>query len=115
MTGGFEVDVDQVRSHANTLKGFQQRAGTAADAGSHLAGLDEAYGILCQPFGEKTREPQEKGAEALAKVENTTGHLADGLTAAADAYQEVEEKVRDILRELAQAVANASAGPEVGR
>lgn len=113
MANGFEVDPDQVSAHANTVRGFADRASTATDAGSQLASMDEAYGILCQPFGMMLNSPQQRGTETLAKTEQATTRLAEDLNAAARQYQEMEDKVTDILRQLASAVEGA-ATPDKG-
>src|SRR5690606_7030960 len=81
-----------------------QRAGTAADAGSHLAGLDEAYGVLCQPFGSMVREPQNRGAEALAKTQKVTQNLARALDEAANAYERLEEFIVERLNRIGRDV-----------
>ncbi len=100
----FQVVLEELRSHAKTMESFSQRAGTAADAGSHLAGLDEAYGVLCQPFGSMVREPQNRGAEALAKTQKVTQNLARALDEAANAYERLEEFIVERLNRIGRDV-----------
>lgn len=100
----FQVVLEELRSHAKTMESFSQRAGTAADAGSHLAGLDEAYGVLCQPFGSMVREPQNRGAEALAKTQKVTQNLARALDEAANAYERLEEFIVERLSRIGRDV-----------
>ncbi|WP_197321094.1 type VII secretion target [Saccharomonospora sp. NB11] len=100
MGDSFRVDPDEVRAHANTVRDFESRAGTAADAGSHLAGLDDAYGVLCQPFGSMVSGPQERGVEALNQAREFTRQLAENLDTAAQKYEEYEERVVEILEKV---------------
>lgn len=108
MGKGFEVDPDQVTKHAGTVRGFADRAGTATDAGSQLASMNDAYGILCQPFGMMLNSPQQRGTEALGKTEEATSKLSDDLSKAARQYQEMEDKITEILRQLASDVESAA-------
>lgn len=109
MSEGYEVEPDRVRSHADTVRGFQDRAATAASAGTHLSRLDDAYGVLCQPFGSMLSEPQTRGTEALTRTAEVTGNLADGLTAAAEAYEQLEERIAAMMVKLERSVAEAGA------
>jgi uncharacterized protein YukE len=106
---GYEVEPERVRAHAETVRGYQDRAAKAAAAGTHLSGLDDAYGVLCQPFGSMLNEPQTRGTETLTKNAEVTGHLAEGLTAAAEAYEQLEERIEDLLVQLARSVTEAGA------
>ncbi|SFB16338.1 Excreted virulence factor EspC, type VII ESX diderm [Amycolatopsis marina] len=109
MSEGYEVEPERVRAHAETVRGFQDRAAKAAAAGTHLSGLDDAYGVLCQPFGAMLNEPQSRGTEALTKTADVTGSLAEGLTAAADAYEQLEERIEELMVQLERSVTDAGA------
>lgn len=115
MAESYQVDPDAVRAHAKTMRGFQDRAGTAVDAGAHVAGLDDAYGILCQPFGSMVSEPQNRGVDALTGTRDATRQMADNLEAAAKAYEEFEKFVVGKLEQIAESVEAAGhTVPEVG-
>ncbi|TLW90466.1 ESX-1 secretion-associated protein [Saccharomonospora piscinae] len=114
MAESHQVVPDDVRAHAQTMRGFADRAGTAADAGTHVAGLDAAYGILCQPFGSMVAQPQNQGVEALSTTRDLTSELADNLDAAAEAYQRYEDSVIEKLNDIAASVDTAATRlPEV--
>lgn len=110
MSEGYEVEPERVRAHAETVRDYQDRAAKAAAAGSHLSGLDDAYGVLCQPFGSMLKQPQARGTETLTKTADVTGSLAEGLTAAAEAYEQLEERIADLMVQLARSVTEAGAG-----
>jgi hypothetical protein len=114
MSEGFRVSSEEIRTHANTVRGFEGRAGTAADAGAHVASLDDAYGVLCQPFGMMVAIPQNRAVDALSRTRETTKQLADNLGAAADAYQEFEQRVVDIVERIGRSVERSGTMPEVG-
>ncbi|EHK85297.1 type VII secretion target [Saccharomonospora azurea] len=104
MGDSYRVSPDEVRAHAETVRGFEQRASAAAEAGAHVAGLDDAYGILCQPFGSMVSGPQERGVEALNQAREATARLAENLDAAADAYEEFEKSVVELLEKIGRDV-----------
>lgn len=68
MSEGFEVDPDEVEAHTGTVDGFAGRADTAVGAGAHVAGLDDAYGLFCRPFGELLKDPQQRGVDTLTEM-----------------------------------------------
>lgn len=115
MSESYQVSVERLRAHTTTMRGFQDRADTAADAGAQVASLDDAYGILCQPFGSMVSEPQQRGVDALNQTRDATRDIADALDRAAQAYDEFEKSVVDKLNQIADSVDTAGATvPEVG-
>ena len=111
----FTVNVDEVHAHAATAEAQAARADVAAEAGTHLSTLDDAYGLFCQSFGQMLVEPQQRGADALTKAAASLHALTESLTEAADAYQQVDEKVTTVLEALIAQLDTASGLiPDIG-
>ena len=68
MGHSFHVDTDRLRQHAAAVDDFTTRADTAADAGRQVAGMDNAYGLLCRSIGGLFAGPQERCADSLGKA-----------------------------------------------
>lgn len=94
------VDSAEVRSHAAVTGAFAGRADTAAAAGAHLTTLNDAYGLLCQPFGAMVVSPQARGTEALTGAAKSLHEMADKLTEAAEAYEDTEARIADLMQQL---------------
>ncbi|MEU4804983.1 type VII secretion target [Actinosynnema sp. NPDC023587] len=110
MSDGFTVDSEELATHATTVDGFAGRADTATDAGSHVAGLDDAYGLLCRPFASLLKEPQQRGVDTLGDTASLLHDMVGGLDDCAKTYQEAEAKVEAVMKALlAQLDAVASA------
>lgn len=90
MGRSFHVDTDKVRQHASAVDDLITRAGTAADAGRQVAGMDNAYGLLCRPIAGLLAGPQERCADSLEKAAQALRRIADGLHASADSYQRID-------------------------
>ncbi|MFC5290709.1 type VII secretion target [Actinokineospora guangxiensis] len=115
MPDGFTVDPREVRDHAGATEGFAGRADVATQAGAHLTSLNDAYGLLCQSFGEMLVEPQQRGTDALRGSADGLHQLSQQLTASAEAYEQVEEKIAAVLEALAKQLDLAARGiPTVG-
>lgn len=108
------VKVDEIRSHAQKVDGFGDRVGQAADAAAHVASLDDAYGIFCQPFGAMLQEPQQRGVEAIQSSLTALQSMSDKLRQSSDAYESVEEKfgkaLQDILEQVGAMIAAQTGG-----
>ncbi|CAL9468396.1 hypothetical protein SUDANB95_02768 [Actinosynnema sp. ALI-1.44] len=114
MSDGFTVNSDQLLTQASTVDGFAGRADTAADAGRHVAALDDAYGLLCRPFATLLKEPQQRGVDTLAATAENLHQMVDGLKDTAKAYQEAEERVGAVLEALVKALEAAAKAPRIG-
>jgi hypothetical protein len=100
MGEGFEVDLNEVNSHAGTVAGFAGRADTAADAGAHVTSLDDAYGLFCQPFGQMLKDPQQRGTDTLTETASILQETVTDLQDTARHYEEVERKVLAAIEAL---------------
>ncbi|NLG55966.1 MAG: ESX-1 secretion-associated protein [Rhodococcus sp.] len=95
-----EVNVEEIRSHAKTVDDIGARVGQAADAAAHVASLDDAYGIFCQPFGAALREPQQRGVEAIQSSFTAIQSTSDKLQRCGDAYEKADEAFSAALQEI---------------
>lgn len=102
MGDGFTVDSAEVRAHAGVIEQYGAQADVAAEAGAHLATLNDAYGLFCQSFGQMTVEPQQRGADALAKSAQNLHDLSQQVTEVAEAYADVEEKIATIMQTIVE-------------
>lgn len=113
---GFRVDLDGLRGHAASVGDTQGQVAEAADAGHHVAGLDDAYGLLCLQMGLPflLRGPQERVAGLIDKISKRLDEHSGKLKDAADKYSETEKQVCDILQRLATDLESAKTGPTLG-
>lgn len=100
MGEGFAVNPAEVDAHAATVDGFAGRADTAVDAGSHVASLDDAYGLFCRPFGTLLEEPQQRGVETLTETASQLHETVTNLQECAEHYREVETSVVEQIQAL---------------
>ncbi|MFD4367783.1 type VII secretion target [Rhodococcus sp. NPDC058521] len=105
MSGGeLTVKIDEIRSHAQCVSTFGDRVGQAADAAAHVASLDDAYGIFCQPFGMMLQEPQQRGANLIRANSSAVAGMSDRLQKCADSYQEIDEKLGKALQDILESI-----------
>ncbi len=100
MGRSFHVDTDQVRQHASAVDDLTTRAGTAADSGRQVAGMDNAYGLLCRPIAGLLAGPQERCADSLEKAAQALRRIADDLHASADCYQRIDRAAASNLAKI---------------
>lgn len=112
---GFTVRIAEIEAHTRTIDAQAARTEVAAEAGSHLTSLDDAYGLLCRPFSDMLTEPQQRGTEALTKAASTLHSLRERVSEAAEAYQDAENEIEALMEALVKqldAVANGI--PSIG-
>ncbi|TQM79352.1 excreted virulence factor EspC (type VII ESX diderm) [Saccharothrix saharensis] len=114
MADGFTVDSAELAGQAAALDGLASRADTAADAGRHVTSLDDAYGLLCRPFADLLREPQQRGVDTLQATAENLHRLVADLGDTAKVYREAEEKITAVMRALVRSLEAMSAAPRVG-
>ncbi|MFT7836716.1 type VII secretion target [Saccharothrix sp. BKS2] len=114
MGDGFTVDSGELAAQAGALDGFATRADTATDAGRHVTSLDDAYGLLCRPFADLLKDPQQRGVDTLQATSESLRQLVTDLGDTAKTYREAEEKVSAVLRALVRSLEAVSAAPRVG-
>lgn len=90
----FNVDPEQLRSHASDVDNSRDEAQTALDAANEVKtqAFDMAYGILCQQFPQALRPVEAVAFQALEGGVEALQAIGDGLRGSADNYQEVDEK-----------------------
>ncbi|GAB2740902.1 hypothetical protein GCM10027174_12960 [Salinifilum aidingensis] len=103
---GFAIHTDEMRSHAQRVRGVAERIGTAKDAAGEISlNGGEAYGILCSPVLIPLMGMIETmGSAAIGTSQAAVEGTAAGLEAAAEEYDSVDEEVvaslEAILEEL---------------
>lgn len=100
MPDGFVVDTGQLRKHSAATEAIGGRAGVAADAGSQVADMDQAYGLLCMPIGAMLKGPQERCAEAIKASAESLHQASKKLDEAAKSYDETEQRTVTALEQI---------------
>ena len=103
MGHSFHVDAEQLRDHATTVDDYATRAETAADAGRQVAGMDNAYGLLCRPIAGLLAGPQRRCADSLEKVAQALHRITNDLNASADSYQCIDRGAASDLTKIGAA------------
>ncbi|GAA3463609.1 type VII secretion target [Saccharothrix longispora] len=114
MGDGFTVDSAELSAQAGAVGGLAGRADTATDAGRHVTSLDDAYGLLCRPFADLLKEPQQRGTDTLAATAESMRRLVDGLQDSAATYRAAEEKVAAVMQALVRTLEAVPSAPRVG-
>ncbi|MDA3643722.1 hypothetical protein LZ318_12235 [Saccharopolyspora indica] len=110
MTDGFTMHVDQVRAHSAEVAGLAGNADTAADAGSQLADLNDAYGLFCQPFAMMLKAPQEIGAKFLQTSAEQLHRMNRELDESAAVIEEADRKAAEAFTKLVDEAAAIVSG-----
>jgi hypothetical protein len=113
MGDGFTVDIDQLRSQAGAVDGLASRADTAVGAGAHVTSLDDAYGLLCRPFADLLKDPQQRGVDTLTATAEVLHQTVTGLQDCAKTYREAEEKINATLQTLLKMLDAAAKAPAI--
>lgn len=94
MPNHFEVDPEQLRSHAGEVDGIGDQANTALDAANQVATqpFDMAYGVLCQAFPQAMRPTEEAALRTLQNTVRALRTMSDNLGKSADHYQQVDDQ-----------------------
>ncbi|HWR46288.1 MAG TPA: type VII secretion target [Pseudonocardiaceae bacterium] len=100
MGDSFHVATAQLRDHATATGDFATRAGTAADAGRQVAGMDNAYGLICWPIGRMLAGPQDRCADALEKVAQALHRITNDLNSSAHAYERIDSAAATHLGQI---------------
>jgi nitric oxide synthase oxygenase domain/subunit len=103
MGHSFHVDADQLRDHATAVDDFAARAETAADAGRQVAGMDNAYGLLCRPIAGLLAGPQQRCADSLEKAAQALHRITNDLRASVDSYQRIDSGAASDLTQVGAA------------
>jgi Excreted virulence factor EspC, type VII ESX diderm len=100
MGDSFRVATAQLRDHASAVGDFATRSGSAADAGRQVAGMDNAYGLICWPIGRMLAGPQDRCADALEKAAQALHRIANDLNSSAHAYERIDSAAATHLGQI---------------
>ncbi|MFS8097056.1 PE domain-containing protein [Lentzea alba] len=91
MVSGFNVEAEQLRSHAGSIDAIKQRFGKVKSASAHITGDDQAYGLLCGWISGVLEGRHTEVDEVIAQVENNLEMVAKELRASADTYAAADD------------------------
>lgn len=103
MADGFGVHTEEMRAHAQKLRGVAERIGTAQDAAGQVSmnGVD-AYGVLCSPLLTPLIGLVEVAGQAAIGTANlaveATGASINGM---ADGYDALEQELGEVFGKIA--------------
>ncbi|NHD18903.1 MULTISPECIES: type VII secretion target [unclassified Actinopolyspora] len=102
MTDSTKVSTEQLRSHADTVNGFKDKAAKAADAAEHVSGLDDAYGLLCHQMGLPMllKQPQDSAAQGIRSCAETFEALSRALRDVAKKYEDTDDDQSSELEKI---------------
>jgi hypothetical protein len=99
---GFRVDTAQVRDHAQNVTSVEERFEAVRTASAHIAGNDEAYGLLCGWIAGVLEGRHLRQDELIAYVRENLSLVVDGLRRTAERYDAYESDTEAALAALAQ-------------
>lgn len=100
MDDGFRVTAAQLSDHATAVDALATRATVAADAGRQVAGMDNAYGLICWPIGRMLAGPQDRCADALEQAARALSRISNDLDATTETYERIDSTAAIHLRRI---------------
>ncbi|MGH3830091.1 MAG: type VII secretion target [Pseudonocardiaceae bacterium] len=100
MDNGFRVTAAQLRDHATAVGALATHTAAAADAGRQVAGMDNAYGLICWPIERMLAGPQDRCADALEQAAKALSRIANDLDSAAETYERIDSTAATHLRQI---------------
>jgi hypothetical protein len=121
MADEYEVNVEGLREHAATVGGLAGEVGAAGTAAQAAVGGD-SFGSIAQFFAQTIMSTSDQVRDTIGTSAQTVTDVQSGLTATANAYQQIEEHHAQVFRvadgtetvTTAQALAGATGG-DVGQ
>lgn len=96
----FAVTAADVRGHARSLRGLQDRIGPARHAAGQALPSPLTFGLLCDPLLQPAYQLLANLAEqVMAGAEVQLGATAQALDSTAQGYEEADRDSRDELRD----------------
>jgi hypothetical protein len=95
---GFNVEAEQLRSHAGNIDKIKQRFEKIKSAGAHITADDQAYGLLCGWMSGVLEGRHSDINAVIATVESNLELVAKELRASAETYAATDEDNVDRLR-----------------
>lgn len=84
---GFDVDVQQLRTHAGSIDGLRDRFDAVKTASANIAQNDSAYGLLCGWIAGVLEGRHTRQDELIAYVEENLTLCAEAIRDTADDYE----------------------------
>jgi hypothetical protein len=84
---GFDVDPQQLRTHAGSIEALRDRFGAVKTASANVAQNDAAYGLLCGWIAGVLESRHTRQDELIAYVEENLTLVAESLRDTADDYE----------------------------
>lgn len=88
---GFNVEAEQLRSHAGSVDAIKQRFAKVKAASAHITADDQAYGALCGWISGVLEGRHTDIDDVIAYVENNLDLVAKELRASADTYAATDQ------------------------
>ncbi|AOS64564.1 type VII secretion target [Actinoalloteichus hymeniacidonis] len=98
MADGYDVEVEQLRTHAGNVDAVRARFDAVRSASSNIAQNEEAYGTLCGWISGVLEARHTKQDELFAYVEENLNLLAEALRTTASNYEGMEDTNTDVIR-----------------
>ncbi|CAM3588287.1 type VII secretion target [Kibdelosporangium persicum] len=90
MPDGYNVNVAQLRAHADHVDAIRERFAAVKGASGHIAQDDQAYGLLCGWISGILEGRHTRQDELIAQVENNLLLVAKALRDSAQQYESRE-------------------------
>jgi hypothetical protein len=94
VTGGFAVDDEALRLHAQHLDSIAADAALAADAADQVDLTDGAFGLLCAFLPPFVNDAEVSTGNSVRAVHETLQAAAEGVRAMARDYADTDDRVR---------------------
>ncbi|GAB1513605.1 type VII secretion target [Actinophytocola sp. KF-1] len=89
--GDYEVNTEQLRTHAANIDAIKARFEAVKGASAHIAQDDQAYGLLCGWIAGVLEGRHTRQDELLSFAENNLALVAQELRQSADDYDAMED------------------------
>ncbi|MDG4806716.1 type VII secretion target [Micromonospora sp. WMMD1120] len=100
MSGGFEVDADQIRQHARNIEALRARFAAVKAASAHITQDDAAYGLLCGWIAGVLEGRHTRQDELIAYAEENLALVVEGLGTTADNYDNADLESDNTIRKV---------------
>jgi hypothetical protein len=98
MNDRFELVVDELRGHADRLRGISDQLDQALNAARQVSMSDQAYGQICTFFPPIVHLVTQAGIESLAEAVTSVGETVQGVRETAVGYDTVDDGNASALR-----------------
>jgi hypothetical protein len=95
---GFNVESEQLRSHAGSIDAIKQRFARVKAASAHITADDQAYGLLCGWISGVLEGRHTEIDDVIATVESNLELVAKELRASADEYAAADQANTDRIK-----------------